>query len=173
MDWAPELVWTTWRKESSCPYRDTNSEITAVQPAASRYTNWAIPAPVWQCSYQLLNFSVLLILRWSHQGRWDGHVDLIWAVGNRVTYKTLNGEPEGNIHLENLDVDGRIILSGRLLSPWKWTRLCRYRHFGRTIFLHFLDRKEHLFFSVRPERGDSWFFRTVGNNLPDYTSVIL
>jgi hypothetical protein len=34
----------TWRGESSCPHRDTNSDPSVVQPVASRYTDWAIPA---------------------------------------------------------------------------------------------------------------------------------
>jgi hypothetical protein len=37
--WTPEPVWTTWRSEYSWPYLDS-----VVQPVASRYTDWAIPA---------------------------------------------------------------------------------------------------------------------------------
>jgi hypothetical protein len=44
--WAPEPVWTMWRKEKSCPYRDSKSDTSAVQPVASRYTDCTIPAPV-------------------------------------------------------------------------------------------------------------------------------
>jgi hypothetical protein len=42
--WAPEPVWTTWRRENSQPYRDSNSDLSPVQPVASRYTNYTIPA---------------------------------------------------------------------------------------------------------------------------------
>jgi hypothetical protein len=42
--WTPEPVWTTWRKENSWTYRNSNSEPSVVQPAASRYTVCAIPA---------------------------------------------------------------------------------------------------------------------------------
>jgi hypothetical protein len=42
--WAPEAIWTTWRRENSCPYRDSNSDPLAVQLIASRYTDCAIPA---------------------------------------------------------------------------------------------------------------------------------
>jgi hypothetical protein len=33
-----ESVWTTWRREKFRPYRDSNSDPSAVQSAASRYT---------------------------------------------------------------------------------------------------------------------------------------
>jgi hypothetical protein len=43
--WAPEPIWTTWRRENYCPHRDLNSDPSVVQPVASRYTDCAIPAP--------------------------------------------------------------------------------------------------------------------------------
>jgi hypothetical protein len=43
---APEPVWTTWRRENSWPYRSSNSDLSVVQPVGSRYTNYAIPAPL-------------------------------------------------------------------------------------------------------------------------------
>jgi hypothetical protein len=42
---APDPVWTTWRRESSWPYWDSNCNPSVIQPVASRYTDWAIPAP--------------------------------------------------------------------------------------------------------------------------------
>jgi hypothetical protein len=36
-----EPKWTTWRREKSRPYRDSNSDHTAVQPVASRYADCA------------------------------------------------------------------------------------------------------------------------------------
>jgi hypothetical protein len=42
--WVPEPVSTTWRRENSWPYRDSNSDPSVFQPVASRYTDWAIPA---------------------------------------------------------------------------------------------------------------------------------
>jgi hypothetical protein len=37
-----EPVWTTWRGENFYPYRDSNSDPSAVQPAASRSTDFAV-----------------------------------------------------------------------------------------------------------------------------------
>jgi hypothetical protein len=31
--------------ENSWPYRDSNSDLSVVQPVACRYTDWATPAP--------------------------------------------------------------------------------------------------------------------------------
>jgi hypothetical protein len=39
-------LWTTWRRENSRSYRDSNSDPSVVQPVASRYTDCAIPAPI-------------------------------------------------------------------------------------------------------------------------------
>jgi hypothetical protein len=40
-----EPVWTIWRSENSLPHRDSNSDFSVIQPVASRYTVYAIPAP--------------------------------------------------------------------------------------------------------------------------------
>jgi hypothetical protein len=40
---APDRVWTKWRL--FLPYRDSNSDLSVVQPVVSRYTDCAIPAP--------------------------------------------------------------------------------------------------------------------------------
>jgi hypothetical protein len=34
-----------WRGEKLCPYRDSSSDPSAIQPVASRYTDCAIPDP--------------------------------------------------------------------------------------------------------------------------------
>jgi hypothetical protein len=41
---APKPVWTAWRGEKSSPYRDSNSDSSAVHPVASRCADFAIPA---------------------------------------------------------------------------------------------------------------------------------
>jgi hypothetical protein len=43
--WSPEPVWMTWRRGNSWPYRNSNSDPSFVQLVASRYTDWATPAP--------------------------------------------------------------------------------------------------------------------------------
>jgi hypothetical protein len=41
--WVPEPVWKTWRREKSCPYRDSKSDPSVVQPVASHYTAAYLP----------------------------------------------------------------------------------------------------------------------------------
>jgi hypothetical protein len=43
--WAPEFAWTTWRRQNSWPYRDSNSDHSVVQSVVSRYSDYAIPTP--------------------------------------------------------------------------------------------------------------------------------
>jgi hypothetical protein len=37
--WAPEQVWTIWRSQNSCPYRESNSDPSVFQHSGSRYTD--------------------------------------------------------------------------------------------------------------------------------------
>jgi hypothetical protein len=43
VSYTPKPVWTTWRRENSWPYWDSNPLV--VQSVATRYNNCAIPAP--------------------------------------------------------------------------------------------------------------------------------
>jgi hypothetical protein len=45
---GPEPVWTTWRRENSWPYRDSSHDSSVVQSVASRYTDCANLAPIYQ-----------------------------------------------------------------------------------------------------------------------------
>jgi hypothetical protein len=56
--WAPEPVWTTWRRENSWPYWDSNSDPLIVQFVARRYTDDAIQAPKY---LYLLSLKIILI----------------------------------------------------------------------------------------------------------------
>jgi hypothetical protein len=38
--WPPQPAWTTWRIENSWPYWGSNSDLSVVQPIASRYSDW-------------------------------------------------------------------------------------------------------------------------------------
>jgi hypothetical protein len=42
-----EPVWTTWRRENSWPYRDSNSHPSVIQTVPCCYTNYGIPAPLF------------------------------------------------------------------------------------------------------------------------------
>jgi hypothetical protein len=53
--WAPEPVWT-WRSENSCPYGDSNSDPSVVQPVASCYTGSHIGLPA-KCDHLLVLIS--------------------------------------------------------------------------------------------------------------------
>jgi hypothetical protein len=39
---APKEVWTMCREEKSYSYRDSNSDPSAIQPVASRYSDYAV-----------------------------------------------------------------------------------------------------------------------------------
>jgi hypothetical protein len=41
--WAPKPV-STWRRENSWPYWDSDTDPYVIQPVDSRYTDWDIPA---------------------------------------------------------------------------------------------------------------------------------
>jgi hypothetical protein len=56
--WTPEPTWTTWRTENSCPYRDSNPDHPIVQPVASRYIDYAIPAPIYMAVDNLKSIKV-------------------------------------------------------------------------------------------------------------------
>jgi hypothetical protein len=43
--WVPELVWPKRQEDISCPYRDSNSNPSTIQPRASHYTNCIILVP--------------------------------------------------------------------------------------------------------------------------------
>jgi hypothetical protein len=69
----PAPVWTTWRRENSWPYRDSNSDSSVVQPVASRYTDYTIPAP-------MCNISLCLFIH-SLSSSWGGLVGVATGTG--------------------------------------------------------------------------------------------
>jgi hypothetical protein len=42
--WTPEPVWTISNSYNPWPHRDSNSDLSAIQPIASRYTGYATTA---------------------------------------------------------------------------------------------------------------------------------
>jgi len=54
---------------------------------------------------------------------WAGHVARMWE--RRGAYSVLVGRPEGKNHLEDLDIDGRIILKCMFRSGMGWHALVR------------------------------------------------
>jgi hypothetical protein len=84
---APEPVWTTWRRENSWPYRDSNSDPAGIQPVASRCTDWLIVAhfivrytgtlfgrQIWrQTQINVMTFNLFSVLKINYLGS-----DYIW-----------------------------------------------------------------------------------------------
>jgi hypothetical protein len=64
--WTTESVWTTRRSEHSRPYRDSNSDLSVVQPVASRYTDCAILLKYLRKILEFLTFlkSYVKIFNW-------------------------------------------------------------------------------------------------------------
>jgi hypothetical protein len=71
--WAPEPVWTTWRRQNYWPYRDSNSDPSVMKPVDSRCTDYATP-----------NFSLCLIKHHAIKtyGEW-GYSSTILDLGTR------------------------------------------------------------------------------------------
>jgi hypothetical protein len=66
--WVGKKTWIMWSTENSWPYRNSNSDLSVVQPVASHYIDWAIP--VSQYSQWLLN--IKLNVQWNcHSLIWD------------------------------------------------------------------------------------------------------
>jgi hypothetical protein len=60
--------WTTWRRENSWPYRDSNPDPSVVQPVASRCTDWAIPASAWTLCRWFIYRALPVILELPYPG---------------------------------------------------------------------------------------------------------
>jgi hypothetical protein len=92
--WISEPVWTTWRRENSWPYWDSNSNPSLVQLVASRYTDYAIPAP-----YKQIKINKWINEYW--QGMWRA-----WEKGDMHT--NLPSETlESRVHANDAAVDGK------------------------------------------------------------------
>jgi hypothetical protein len=50
------------RGENSWPYRDSNSDLSVVQPVASRYTDYAIPAPQIKTGRWIMSRNIIFVL---------------------------------------------------------------------------------------------------------------
>jgi hypothetical protein len=78
--WAPEAVSTTWRRERSFPYRDSNSNPSVVQPVASRYTECAITVPLYVVVVTKMNYNCVLYNSDLHT--WNLHVKFLPSFPN-------------------------------------------------------------------------------------------
>jgi hypothetical protein len=57
-----EPIWTIWRRENSWPYRDSNSDLSVVQPVASRYpgsSNDVTFSLIYPCLYSPMSGPVI------------------------------------------------------------------------------------------------------------------
>jgi hypothetical protein len=88
--WAPDQVWTTWRRENSWPYRDSNTDPSAVQPVASLCTDWAIPDGSVHSTF-LYSQSFLFVLRFlpfnffvTLSNEQSTFASMVWAFYKRI-----------------------------------------------------------------------------------------
>jgi hypothetical protein len=63
--WTPEPVWTTWRRENSWPYWDSNSVPSVTQPVASHYTDYT-PVHGLNTKRKHRNIEYIRCVAWNH-----------------------------------------------------------------------------------------------------------
>jgi hypothetical protein len=131
-EWAPEPVWTTWRKEISLPYRDSNSDPSVVQLEVSRYTDYAIPTP---CN--CLHTYVLSIYSSPNIGRII-RLRMMRGGDERCgSKKFLIRKREGRKQTEFPSLNGRIALK-EVCKAANWTYLAQNRDCSLPIHLWFI-----------------------------------
>jgi hypothetical protein len=100
---GPESFGTTWRRENSWRYRDSYSDPSVVQPVASRYIDYAIPAPTFR--YIMLSWANVFGI-WSRytQTQHFHHINNSFTLSCRLSYKQQGLSCEADNHTANDEI---------------------------------------------------------------------
>jgi hypothetical protein len=120
--WVPEPTWSTWRRENSWPYWDSNSDLSIVQPVATHYTDCATPAPSqsgkeFKFKVKNLNVGMLEILKVLKNMTFG---DITFTHISEEVSSPSSGSKSKSI--KNQQGDFRLLIAWIDVRPWRWWR---------------------------------------------------